>query len=419
LKTAAPRRPGTQSEERRAVTITPLTYQQIEEIKKDDNNYEDKIKVEWKEQIQAALRDLRQLRRGRRKAGTYHGEHDNETMWERIAIHHVWALNKKVFNVYDSDGRADVITRQERDHRLEMGLLFTHQHSGLGKIYVTPELKANILQKSVQGTILAQIRTHPLSFNILNAASYSFMGHDRLFMEKVVKINGMALQYASDDLKEDRELVLAAVQQNGLALEFASYPHKSDINVMWAAINNDKRAIDYASADLQAKFRGKGNPRDLENDRRVWINKLGEQKDNFWVLREAPKDLMNDEEFMLDAIKINWMSISYASDILTTNVDFMIKAQAVAYGQDDEDVYSAIPDPLLYRDLTEPGWRDLDKLAHDLEHERRLDEAEEMFRRALAIKEASARTGPPEPGPDGRGLGDVPPRIWSNSMKNN
>jgi len=36
-----------------------------------------------------------------------------------------------------------------------------------------------------------------------------------------VKQDGLALEYASENLKADREIVLAAVQQNGLALEYA------------------------------------------------------------------------------------------------------------------------------------------------------------------------------------------------------
>ena len=40
--------------------------------------------------------------------------------------------------------------------------------------------------------------------------------------------NGLALRYASETLKNDRDVVLAAVAQNGLALEYASETLKND-----------------------------------------------------------------------------------------------------------------------------------------------------------------------------------------------
>ena len=44
-----------------------------------------------------------------------------------------------------------------------------------------------------------------------------------------VQENGGALEYASDELKNDREIVLAAVQQKGWALQYASDEHKKEL----------------------------------------------------------------------------------------------------------------------------------------------------------------------------------------------
>ena len=44
----------------------------------------------------------------------------------------------------------------------------------------------------------------------------------------------MSLQHASQELRADREIVLAAVQQNGEALRFASEELKADREVMRA-----------------------------------------------------------------------------------------------------------------------------------------------------------------------------------------
>jgi hypothetical protein len=42
-------------------------------------------------------------------------------------------------------------------------------------------------------------------------------------MLAVVNKDGAALYYASDELKSDRDVVLAAVNNNGLALEYVSF----------------------------------------------------------------------------------------------------------------------------------------------------------------------------------------------------
>ncbi len=69
-------------------------------------------------------------------------------------------------------------------------------------------------------------------------------------MESIRKHAGV-LAYISDELKSDKEFVLAAVQNNGLALEYASEDLKSDKEVVLEAIENNGRAFEYASKDLR------------------------------------------------------------------------------------------------------------------------------------------------------------------------
>jgi len=66
-----------------------------------------------------------------------------------------------------------------------------------------------------------------------------------------VQQNGRALQYASAELRADREFMLAAVQQDGGALYFASAEVKADREVVLAAVRQDRGAVEYASAELQ------------------------------------------------------------------------------------------------------------------------------------------------------------------------
>ena len=53
-----------------------------------------------------------------------------------------------------------------------------------------------------------------------------------------VKTDGLALEFASDDLKAEPEVVLAAVMEYGPALEFASDNLKARSEVVLAAITH-------------------------------------------------------------------------------------------------------------------------------------------------------------------------------------
>ena len=55
-----------------------------------------------------------------------------------------------------------------------------------------------------------------------------------------VQESGQALYYASEELKNDREVVLAAVQQNGEALRNASPERQNDPVINWFAQYSDR-----------------------------------------------------------------------------------------------------------------------------------------------------------------------------------
>ena len=56
------------------------------------------------------------------------------------------------------------------------------------------------------------------------------------------------LQFASDELKSDAEVVLAAVSQNGAALEDASDALAGQPDIVMAAIRNKPCALQFAMA---------------------------------------------------------------------------------------------------------------------------------------------------------------------------
>ena len=54
-----------------------------------------------------------------------------------------------------------------------------------------------------------------------------------------------------DELKADKEVVIAAVSNDGNALEYASNTLKADKEVVLAAVSNNGNALELSSAELQ------------------------------------------------------------------------------------------------------------------------------------------------------------------------
>lgn len=59
--------------------------------------------------------------------------------------------------------------------------------------------------------------------------------------------NECALAYASDQLKDNKEVVLYAVKNNGLQLGYASERLKNDAEVVFEAVSQDGQALEYAT----------------------------------------------------------------------------------------------------------------------------------------------------------------------------
>ncbi|CAK9115393.1 unnamed protein product [Durusdinium trenchii] len=115
--------------------------------------------------------------------------------------------------------------------------------------------------------------------------------------------NGLALQFASKELQNDKEVMLAAVQQKGLALAFASEELQSDKDIVLAAARQDCNAVLFASEELQ-------------NDKDVVLTAV---QQNGYALRFAPLKLKNDEDIVLAAVQQRGLALKFASEDLKQN----------------------------------------------------------------------------------------------------
>jgi len=71
---------------------------------------------------------------------------------------------------------------------------------------------------------------------------------------EAIKQNGLALEYASDNLRNSGTFVFQAVKQNGLALKYANTRLKDEREIVLKAIKQNRLALQYASNQLREYF---------------------------------------------------------------------------------------------------------------------------------------------------------------------
>ena len=121
------------------------------------------------------------------------------------------------------------------------------------------------------------------------------------------------LMKASESLRADKEVVLAAVSQNGEELEFASKELQSDREVVLAAIDNNVSAIEFASDNFR-------------NDKEVILTAVKNSSIFGSAFEYASEELKSDREFILEAVKNGGSALQYASSELKSDREIVLEA---------------------------------------------------------------------------------------------
>ena len=150
---------------------------------------------------------------------------------------------------------------------------------------------------------------------------------DRDFFLSAVRIDGKVLQNAKSlnpDFEGDAEIVLAAVSQNGLALDYASDLLKNDRTIVLAAVQSDGMALLYASDFLRndtsiflAAVQSNGmalqfGPEEFEDIREIVLVAL--QNDGFSL--QFLKEYEIDREFAMTAVQENGSALEFAGPFI-------------------------------------------------------------------------------------------------------
>mgnify|MGYP002856423510 CR=1 FL=1 len=128
---------------------------------------------------------------------------------------------------------------------------------------------------------------------------------NKQFYETALDESGLYLEWASDEIKNDKTLVMKAVAQNPGALEFASDRLKADKDVLMQSVETVGWTVCYASDELRA-------------DKDVILKAV---KNDGQALYYASKELRDDKEVVLEAVKNKGIIIKYASLDARSDID--------------------------------------------------------------------------------------------------
>ena len=149
---------------------------------------------------------------------------------------------------------------------------------------------------------------------ILISYNYFFIlpkfNNNKQFVLQIVRMDGMQLEHANDELKNNIDTVIAAIDQNIEAFEFASKDIKSDKRIVLKLVKINGLVLQYADPLLQ-------------NDKEIVLAAVNNE---ITSLDYASDILKSNKEFMLDIININGQAIKYASEELSDDKSIVLKA---------------------------------------------------------------------------------------------
>jgi|GEM_PF-2339847 hypothetical protein len=163
------------------------------------------------------------------------------------------------------------------------------------------------------------------------ARDIKFEARDRADVLAAVRQNGLLLQHASDALRGDRDVVMAALCQNINAKRWAALPAGDLQGLIRSieAVKQDGCALQYESRALVLEVvRQDGDAlryasEELLGDREVVLTAV---RQNGGALRYASAELKGDREVVLEAVRQNGLALGYASDNLKGDRDVVLEA---------------------------------------------------------------------------------------------
>jgi len=153
---------------------------------------------------------------------------------------------------------------------------------------------------------------------------------DKRFMLKAVTIDRVALEHASEELRGDKDVVLAALRNSVLAFRYASKQLRADKRFMLKAVDIDPKALAYASEELRGDkdfvcFTLKYASAELQADRDIVLAAVSNDHS---TLKYASAELQADRDIVLAAVSNDHSTLKYASAELQAEKEVVLAAVA-------------------------------------------------------------------------------------------
>ena len=228
--------------------------------------------------------------------------------------------NKKLISNYQNDPHRFKIASKKIKNNKNI-VLAVMKKNGYLLEYTSDELKND---REVVITAISNSNGQALQY------ASEQLKNDREVIFTALKYNSDLLKHASDELKNDREIIIAALQKNAseygseCVLKYVSDDFKNDFEIVKIAIKNSDYALQYASDKIK-------------NDREFVMTAV---KKNGHALESASNELKNDHEIVMTAIKNSGEALQYASDELKNDYEIVMAAvksngYALEYASDE------------------------------------------------------------------------------------
>lgn len=155
-----------------------------------------------------------------------------------------------------------------------------------------PPSKLAVIELGDKAALLELLNhpTDPASAGFALQYASEALRADKEVVMAAVHTTGWALDYAAPHLKADKEVVLAAVRQNGWALRYAADVLRADKQVVMDAVRQSGWALEDAAVPLRA-------------DKQVVLEAVRHRGSGRWALRFAAPELRHDREIVLAATR--------------------------------------------------------------------------------------------------------------------
>lgn len=139
---------------------------------------------------------------------------------------------------------------------------------------------------------------------------------DRDFLLEMVSLDAYCLEFFSEELKQDEQIVLAAAKNSGnAALEFGAEKFKKNINILTEVVKNSNNALSFLAENEK-------------NDKNLVMTAVRNNGEN---LEYASEELQNDKDVAMTALLTSPIAFGYISKKLRSDKEIILHALAQKY----------------------------------------------------------------------------------------